>query len=94
MRRPTIRQVYALAHALCVRDGITFPLTFTEMSYVIEAIRREIGHPEPELEDSPRRPQPRWRRRLDRELHDEIVDELLAPQSRRRRKQEDQSGVT
>jgi len=82
MRRPTIRQVYALAHALCARDGIRFPLTFTEASYVIEAIRREIGHPEPELEDCPpRASRPRWRRRLDRELHDEIVDELL----RRRR---------
>lgn len=85
MRRPTIRQVYALAHALCVRDGIAFPLTFSEMSYVLEAIRREIGHPEPALEDCERRPQPRWRRRLDRELHDELVDELLGLRNRRRR---------
>ena len=83
MRRPTIRQVYALAHALCVRDGFTFPLTFAEMSYLIEAIRREIGHPEPELDDCARRRRPRWRSRLDRELHDEIVDELLRPRRRR-----------
>ena len=85
MRGPTIRQVYALAHALCVRDGFRFPLTFTEMSYLIEAIRREIGHPQPELDDCPRRPKPRWRSHLDRELHDEIVDELIGLRKRRRR---------
>jgi hypothetical protein len=86
VRRPTIRQVYALAHALCVRDGFKFPLTFTEMSYLIEAVRREIGHPEPELEDCPPPPpKPRWRTRLDRELHDELVDELLGLRKRRRR---------
>ena len=85
MRRPTIRQVYALAHALCVRDGFRFPLTCTEMSYLIEAIRREIGHPQPELDDCPRRAKPRWRSSLDRELHDEIVDELIGLRKRRRR---------
>jgi hypothetical protein len=83
VRHPTIRQVYALAHALCVRDGFRFPLTFAEMSYLIEAIRREIGHPQPELDDRPRKP--RWRSRLDRELHDEIVDELIGLRNRRRR---------
>lgn len=83
--RPTIRQVYALAHALCARDGFAFPLTFTEMSHLIEVIRREIGHPEPVLEDCPPSPRkPRWRMRLDRELHDELVDELLGVRRRRR----------
>lgn len=85
MRRPTIRQVYALAHALCARHDEPFPETFEEASASIRRLRLEIGHPQPELDDSPHRSRPRWLRRLDRELHDEIVDELLRSRSRARR---------
>ena len=84
-RRPTIRQVYALAHALCAKVDERFPLTFAEMSVLLERLRYETGHAEPRLEDAPLRPpRPRWRRRLERELHDEILDELLGARRRRR----------
>jgi hypothetical protein len=85
MRRPTIRQVYALAHALCAKVDERFPVTFSEASVLLERLRYEIGHPEPRLEDCPQRPRPRWRRRLDRELHEEILDELLGGRRGRRR---------
>lgn len=82
-RRPTIRQVYALAHVLCAKLDERFPLTFTEMSVLLERLRYETGHPEPRLGDAPPRPpRPRWRRRLERELHDEILDELLGARRR------------
>jgi hypothetical protein len=55
--KPTIRQVYALAGALCERAGETFPETFDEASELIQRLRIESGHPEPRLVDT------RWRRR-------------------------------
>lgn len=65
MRRskPTVRQVYALAAALCERSGEAFPETQAEASELIERLRVENGHPAPGLEDVPlRRLQPRRRR--------------------------------
>lgn len=52
---PTVRQVYALAAALCERAGETFPETRADASELIETLRIENGHPAPRLEDSPRR---------------------------------------
>jgi hypothetical protein len=49
--KPTVKQVYALAAALCERAGETFPETFDEASELIERLRIEIGHPAPRLED-------------------------------------------
>lgn len=54
-RRPTVPQVYALAAALCERAGEGFPETRVDASELIERLRRELGHPAPALEDTPRR---------------------------------------
>ena len=51
--KPTIRQVYALAAALCERAGEAFPETRDEASELIERLRIENGHPAPKLEDVP-----------------------------------------
>lgn len=58
-----MRQIYALAAALCERAGETFPETRDEASELIERLRTESGHPAPRLEDVPfrRRPPRRWR---------------------------------
>jgi hypothetical protein len=61
MTRPTVRQIYALAAALCERAGEEFPETFEAASELIERVRLENGHPAPRLEDVPFRPR-RWRR--------------------------------
>jgi len=59
------------------------PLTFAEVTVLLERLRYEAGHPAPRPEDaSLRPPRPRWRRRLERELHDEILDELLGARRR------------
>ena len=61
---PTVRQVYALAAALCARAGLAFPETREAASELIERVRLEIGHPAPRLTDTPLRPfRPRRRRR-------------------------------
>ena len=62
-RRPTIRQVYALAGALCERLGEDWPETRTAASELIERLRIENGHPAPRLEDTPPRARPVRRRR-------------------------------
>ena len=51
--RPTVRQIYALAAALCERAGEEFPETRDAASELIERLRIENGHPAPRLEDSP-----------------------------------------
>jgi hypothetical protein len=57
-RKPTVRQVYALAAALAERLGEAFPTTAAEASALIERLRIENGHPAPRLEDTaPRRSQ-------------------------------------
>jgi hypothetical protein len=50
---PTVRQVYALAAALCERMGEEFPRTREAASETIERLRIENGHPAPALEDPP-----------------------------------------
>ena len=52
-RQPTVRQVYALAAALCERMGEEFPATRDDASELIERLRIENGHPAPRLEDVP-----------------------------------------
>ena len=46
---PTVKQVYALAAALCTFTGQEFPRTREEATDLIERIRIDIGHPEPSL---------------------------------------------
>jgi hypothetical protein len=58
---PTVRQVYALAAALCERMGEEFPETRQAASETIERLRVENGHSQPRLEDLP--PPPRRPRR-------------------------------
>ena len=60
---PTVRQVYALAAALCERMGEEFPETHEGASETIERLRIENGHPAPALADTPRRPPGERRRR-------------------------------
>ena len=78
---PTVRQVYALAAALCERDGEPFPATRADASELIERLRREVDHPAPARQDAGlRRRRGRGRRRPGQpgdELHDLLVDELL-----------------
>jgi len=54
--KATVRQVYALAAALCEQAGEEFPETREAASALIERLRTESGHPVPRLEDVPRRP--------------------------------------
>jgi hypothetical protein len=54
-RKPTVRQVYALAAALCERAGEEFPETSDGASELIERLRIENGHPAPRREDTPLR---------------------------------------
>jgi len=62
--QPTVRQVYALAAALCERMGEEFPETREGASETIERLRIENGHPHPRLDDMPRQlRRPRRRRR-------------------------------
>jgi hypothetical protein len=83
-RGPTVRQVYAIAAALCAKLDEPWPETFDEASQLIGRIRTEIGHAQPRLEECASRRRPKWARRLDRELHDEIVDEFLVSGRKRR----------
>lgn len=53
--KPTVRQVYALAAALCERMGEEFPQSKGDASELIERLRIENGHPAPRLEDVPLR---------------------------------------
>jgi hypothetical protein len=63
---PTVRQVYALAAALCSRAGLAFPETREAASELIEGVRLEIGHPAPRLSDVPVRRRRRRHRRVGR----------------------------
>jgi hypothetical protein len=80
--RPTIRQIYALAAALCERAGEDFPEDRDAASELIERLRIENGHPAPRLADVPLPPR-RMRRRhgrgadkLARRIATEVVREL------------------
>jgi hypothetical protein len=46
---PTVKQIYALAAALCTFTEQEFPRTRGEATDLIERIRIDIGHPEPSL---------------------------------------------
>jgi len=48
--KPTVKQVYALAAALCERMGEEFPETRGVASELIERLRIENGHPSPGLD--------------------------------------------
>ena len=50
-----MRQIYALAAALCERAGNKFPETRDAASDLIERLRVESGHPAPRLKDVPLR---------------------------------------
>jgi hypothetical protein len=52
---PTVRQVYALAAVLCQMCDEEFPQDRETASALIERFRRELGHPAPRLDESPRR---------------------------------------
>ena len=67
--RPTVRQIYALAAALCERAGEEFPETFEAASELIERLRLDSGHPAPRLEDTPTRPVHRGRGRKTIVIH-------------------------
>jgi hypothetical protein len=58
-----VRQIYALAAALCEKAGEEFPETREDASEVIERLRIENGHPAPRLEDLPPLPTRRHRHR-------------------------------
>jgi hypothetical protein len=79
--RPTVRQIYALAAALCEKAGEEFPETREAASELIERLRIENGHPAPRLEDLPP-PPPRRRRgrggadKLARRIAAEVAREL------------------
>jgi hypothetical protein len=71
---PTVRQVYALAGALCEQVGEAYPRTRSEASALIERLRTENGHPVPRLEDVPFRP----RRRRGSRVHEGRVGDVAA----------------
>ena len=79
--RPTVRQIYALAAALCEKAGEEFPETREAASELIARLRIENGHPAPRLEDIPI-PPPRHRRgsggadKLARRIAAEVAREL------------------
>jgi len=57
-RKPTVRQLIALAAVLCERPDQPFPETRLEASELIERLRLETGHPAPRLQDAPARRRP------------------------------------
>ena len=79
--RPTVRQIYALAAALCEKAGEEFPVSRDAASELIERLRTENGHPQPRLEDVSL-PPPRRRRgkggadKLARRIAAEVAREL------------------
>jgi hypothetical protein len=73
---PTVRQIYALAAALCERIGEEFPATREGASETIERLRVENGHPAPRLEDC-RKPRKSRRRSPEGRAAEQLVDEML-----------------
>jgi hypothetical protein len=76
MSSPTIRQIYALAAALCERSGEEFPETRDAASAVIERLRIENGHPAPRLDDTPPRRGQCGRRNLAGRAAEELAEEI------------------
>jgi len=81
MPPPTVRQIYALAAALCERSGEEFPATREVASEAIERLRAENGNLAPRLQDmsfrdlGPRRAG-RGTRKLARAIAAEVAREL------------------
>jgi hypothetical protein len=78
---PTVRQICALAAALCERSGEEFPATRELASEAIERLRAESGHPAPRLQNTARRGRGPRRagpgtRKLARAIAAEVVREL------------------
>jgi len=80
--RPTVRQVYALAAALCDGAGLVFPRARGQASTLIERLRMDTGHPAPRLTDLPVRLSPRRsgrrRRRRAGDWYDGRASEVAA----------------
>ena len=74
--KPTVRQIYALAAALCERAGEEFPETRDDASELIERLRTENGHPAPRLEDVPFRARGRRRSAAAGRVAKGLVDEM------------------
>ena len=81
--KPTVRQVYALAAALCERAGEEFPETRDAASELIERLRIESGHPAPRLEDVPFRPRRRGVERAASRAASDLVREIDAESGER-----------
>jgi hypothetical protein len=77
MASPTVRQVYALAAALCERAGEEFPDTREAASETIERLRIENGHPAPRLDDAPPRRSKRAHRGLSSRVAEALAEEML-----------------
>jgi hypothetical protein len=74
MSPPTVRQIYALAAALCERTGEEFPATRELASEAIERIRAENGHPVPLFQEAaPPRRAGRGTRKLARAIAAEVA---------------------
>jgi hypothetical protein len=79
---PTVRQIYALAAALCERAGEEFPETREAASELIERLRVESGHPEPLLEDVPFPSRSRRGRRKGRPPDERVASRVAAELAR------------
>ena len=80
MSPPTVRQIYALAAALCERSGEEFPASREAASESIARLRAENGHPAPRLEDLP--PSPPRRRHRGRGGADKLARRIAAEVAR------------
>jgi hypothetical protein len=80
--RPTVRQIYALAAALCEKAGEEFPETREDASELIERLRLENGHPAPRLEDLPPLPPRPHRHRRGRGGADKLARRIAAEVAR------------
>jgi len=76
MTSPTVRQIYALAAALCERAGEAFPETREDASETIERLRIENGHPAPRLDNSPPRRSKRSRRDFNSRVAEALAEEM------------------
>ena len=76
MASPTVRQVYALAAALCERAGEAFPETREAASETIERLRIENGHPAPCVGNSPPRRSKHGRRDFNSRIAEALAEEM------------------
>ena len=76
MAPPTVRQIHALAAALCERAGEEFPETRENASETIERLRIENGHPVRRLGDLPLRSTRRRRPSRHSRVAEALVEEM------------------